>query len=175
MSIIPFEGFSFEGFWDDNDYSLKAYVGEPATDEQIRKTEEELGYKLPQSYKHLIKLHNGGTPVNTCFPASGHTGWAEDHAAITGIYGISREKTYSIFDQELYTGDWGYPEIGLAIADTPTAGHTMIFLDYRECGPQGEPKVVTIDQECGYIITLLADNFEQFIRGLEHEDDYPID
>jgi len=30
--------------------------------------------------------------------------------------------------------DWGYPDIGVAICDTPSAGHEMIFLDYRECG-----------------------------------------
>ena len=62
--------------------------------------------------------------------------------------------------------DWGYPDIGVAICDTPSAGHEMIFLDYRECGRQGEPKVVHIDQELDYEITLLADNFEDFIRGL---------
>lgn len=42
----------------------------------------------------------------------------------------------------------------------------MIFFDYRECGPQGEPKVVHVDQEMDYKITFLADNFEEFIRGL---------
>ena len=48
----------------------------------------------------------------------------------------------------------------------------MIFLDYRECGPQGEPKVVHIDQELDYEITPLADCFEEFIRGLVHEDEF---
>lgn len=48
----------------------------------------------------------------------------------------------------------------------------MVFLDYRECGPQGEPKVVHIDQEDDYYITPLADSFEAFIRGLVDEEDY---
>ena len=47
----------------------------------------------------------------------------------------------------------------------PSAGHDMVFLDYRECGPQGEPKVVHIDQEDDYYITPLADSFEEFVRG----------
>ena len=51
----------------------------------------------------------------------------------------------------------------------------MIFLDYRECGPQGEPKVVHIDQEYDYEITPLADTFEDFIRGLVNEEVYEPD
>ena len=48
----------------------------------------------------------------------------------------------------------------------------MIFLDYRECGSQGEPKIVHVDQEWDYKITPLADSFEEFIRGLVNEDDF---
>ena len=68
--------------------------------------------------------------------------------------------------------EWGYPDIGVAICDCPSAGHDMVFLDYRECGPQGEPKVVHIDQEADYEITPLADTFEAFVRGLVDESDY---
>ena len=46
----------------------------------------------------------------------------------------------------------------------------MIFLDYRECGPKGEPKVVHVDQEHDYKITHLADTFEEFICGLKDEE-----
>ncbi|WP_330566507.1 SMI1/KNR4 family protein [Roseburia sp. 1XD42-69] len=71
--------------------------------------------------------------------------------------------------------EWGYPAIGVAICDTPTAGHDMVFLDYRECGPQGEPKVVHIAQEFDYEVTFLANNFEEFIRGLMNEDDFEFE
>ena len=56
------------------------------------------------------------------------------------------------------------------LCDCPSVGHDMIFLDYRECGPQGEPKVVHVDQEDDYYVTFLADNFEEFIRGLVNEE-----
>jgi hypothetical protein len=46
----------------------------------------------------------------------------------------------------------------------------MLCLDYRECGPSGEPRVVHIDQEFDYKVTCVAENFESFIRGLEGDD-----
>ncbi|MEQ2398161.1 immunity protein Imm33 domain-containing protein [Merdimmobilis hominis] len=174
----PFEGFDLTNFWDDNWYARKEYVSEPPSDELIASVEEELGYKLPASYIWLMKQHNGGIPVNTCYPCDEPTSWAEDHVAITGILGIGREKSYSLcgnLGSQFMIDEWEYPAIGVAICDCPSAGHDMIFLDYRACGPQGEPAVVHVDQENDYRITHLADSFEEFIRGLEHESVYDLD
>ena len=174
----PFEGFDLTNFWDDNWYALKEYVSDPPSDELIASVEEELGYKLPAAYIWLMKQHNGGIPVNTCYPCNEPTCWAEDHVAITGIFGIGREKIYSLCGElgsQFMIDEWEYPAIGVAICDCPSAGHDMIFLDYRACGPQGEPAVVHVDQENDYKITHLADSFEEFIRGLEHESLYDPD
>ena len=174
----PFEGFDLTNFWDDNWYALKEYVSDPPSDELIASVEEELGYKLPAVYIWLMKQHNGGIPVNTCYPCNEPTCWAEDHVAITGIFGIGREKIYSLCGElgsQFMIDEWEYPAIGVAICDCPSAGHDMIFLDYRACGPQGEPAVVHVDQENDYKITHLADSFEEFIRGLEHESLYDPD
>ncbi len=46
----------------------------------------------------------------------------------------------------------------------------MLCLDYRDCGPQGEPTVVHVDQESDYKITFVAKDFASFIRGLEPDD-----
>ena len=92
----PFEGFDLTNFWDDNWYALKEYVSEPPSDELIASVEEELGYKLPAAYIWLMKQHNGGIPVNTCYPCDEPTCWADDHVAITGIFGIGREKSCSL-------------------------------------------------------------------------------
>ncbi|MBC8584801.1 immunity protein Imm33 domain-containing protein [Youxingia wuxianensis] len=175
---VPFEGFDFTNFWDDNEYALKEYVSDPPSDELITSVEEELGYKLPASYIWLMKRHNGGIPVNDCYPTDEPTSWAEDHVAITGILGIGREKSCSLCGElgsQFMIDEWGYPAIGVAICDCPSAGHDMIFLDYRACGPQGEPAVVHVDQENDYKITHLADSFEEFIRGLEPESAFDED
>ena len=95
-----FGGFDFTNFWEDSAYALEEYVSKPPSDELIASVEEELGYKLPSSYIWLMKQHNGGIPVNTCFPTDASTSQAKDHAAITGIFGIGREKVI------LYVEGW---------------------------------------------------------------------
>ena len=88
---------------------------------------------------------------------------------VTGIYGIDRDKKNSIFGEfgnKFWISKWEYPPIGVVVADTISGGHDMIFLDYRECGPTGEPKVVRVDQEGDYSITFLADSCGDFIKQL---------
>ena len=95
-----------------------------------------------------MKQHNGGSPHKQCFPTDVPTSWADDHIAIEGIMGIGRNKTYAIggeLGSRFMIEAWEYPDIGVAICDCPSAGHDMIFLDYRQCGPSGEPQVVHID------------------------------
>ncbi|MDQ0229084.1 hypothetical protein J2S19_000334 [Metabacillus malikii] len=160
-------------FWDNSQYAEQHYISEPPTDEMITKIEIDLGYKLPKSYILFMQHQNGGIPKNTCFPTTEPTCWAENHIAISGIFGIGYEKSCSLggeFGSEFWVEMWDYPNIGIAIADCPSAGHDMIFLDYRECGPTGEPCVVHVDQEDDFKITWLADDFESFIVGLVHDD-----
>jgi len=167
--------FDFSDFWENSDYAKKEYVCEPLADDLITEIETDLGYKLPSSYIALMKSQNGGIPKNTCSPSTEPTSWANDHIAITGIFGISRKKQWSLcgdLGSQFMIGEWGYPDIGIYICDCPSAGHDMVALDYRICGSAGEPRVVHVDQEDDYKITLLASNFEEFIRALKHESVY---
>ena len=156
--------FNWTGFWKDTDYAFESYIGREVTDEDIKTAEAELGYTLPTAYIELLKNHNGGVVNKNCFINDD-----DDCVYITGIYGIDRDKKYSLLGEmgnEFWISRVKYPPIGIVVADTISGGHDMIFLDYRECGPTGEPKVVRVDQEGDYSITLLADNFGDFIKNL---------
>lgn len=175
MDTVPFSDEFLSDFWEKSEYARQEYVSEPPTDELIASIEEELGYKLPASYIALMKHQNGGIPKNTCFPTEEPTSWAEDHIAITSILGIGREKSYSLCGDSgsrFMIEDWGYPDIGVVICDCPSAGHDVVMLDYRACGRDGEPEVIHVDQEDDYEITFLAENFEEFIKGLVSEEEY---
>jgi hypothetical protein len=163
-----------DDFWEDSEFARKHYVGEPVTDLMIASVEKELGYKLPRAYIELLRTQNGGAPKRTNHPAA-PTSWAKDHVALTAIFGIDRAKRHSLCGgggSRFYHEEWGYPDIGIYFADCPSAGHDMIALDYRKCGPQGEPEVVHVDQECDCKITFLARNFSEFLRGLRADEDY---
>jgi hypothetical protein len=168
-----FGDFDIAQFWEQSEYAEKEYVGAPVTDEQVAAVERALGYKLPKSYIELMKCQNGGIPKKTNHRTKERTSWSKDHIGINGIYSIGNEKPCSlcgVFASRFWIEEWGYPPIGVYFADCPSAGHDMVCLDYRKCGPSGEPQVVHIDQEWDYKITFVAKDFESFIRGLEDDD-----
>ena len=167
-----FADFDVEQFWEPSEYAIKEYVGAPLTDEAVAAVERELGYKLPASYVELMRFQNGGIPRRKNHRTNEPTSWSEDHVAISGIYSIGSEKPCSLCGEvgsRFWAEEWGYPDIGIYFADCPSAGHDMLCLDYRTCGPTGEPQVVHIDQESDYKIVLVAESFEAFIRGLEDD------
>ena len=58
--------------------------------------------------------------------------------------------------QKLWLEEWEYPPIGVYLATDPSGGHALFALDYRECGKDGEPKVVLVEQESDFEIVELA-------------------
>ncbi len=173
-----FSDFDLEQFWEPSDYALREYVGDPLTETMVADVERELGYRLPASYVELMRVQNGGIPRRRCHRTAEATTWAKDHIALQGFYSIGRDKRCSLCGEggsRFWSTDWGYPEIGIYFADCPSAGHDMLCLDYRACGPTGEPAVVHVDQEWDYRILKIADTFEALIRGLEPASAFEID
>lgn len=169
--------FNAADFWERSPFGELAYMEAPATPEIVAGVERELQYKLPAAYIALAQDQNGGTPKRTNHRTKQKTSWAKDHVAITGIFGIGRVKPCSLCG-ERGSRHWigqGYPAIGVYFADCPSAGSDLLCLDYRTCGPEGEPKVVHVDQSRKYKVTPVADNFEAFIRGLEDDEAFETD
>jgi len=168
-----FDEFDLRRFWKQSKYAEEEYVGDSFTDEDVASVEGKLGYRLPKAYVELLKQQNGGIPKNTNHRTQEPTSWSEDHVAITGIFSLGSKKPCSLcgeFGSQFWIDEWGYPPIGVYFADCPSAGHDMICMDFRSCGPNGEPQIVHVDQEFDYKITFVAKSFEAFIRGLEGDE-----
>lgn len=172
VNLNVFEDFDFSDFWEiaDPNSSIEGYTDENPTDELIRSVEQELGYKLPSSYIELMKLHNGGRPKNYCHPMPGTPAYPEDYVEIAGIMGIGLKKSAGslcgCWGSQFIIDEWQYPDIGIYICWTRSAGHDMVLLDYSKCGNDGEPEVMHVDSDADYKKTFIAPNFETFVRGL---------
>ncbi len=165
-----FGDLDLSAFWDEHEFYAREYTDDPLTPEKVAFVERTLGYKLPAAYVELMGLRNGGAPVARCHRTAAPTSWAPDHVAMTAFLSIGADKPYSLcgaLGSRFMMEEWGYPPIGVYFADCPSAGHDMLCFDYRACGPQGEPRVVHVDQERDYAVTEVAANFEDFVRGLQ--------
>jgi hypothetical protein len=162
MGKVYFEGVDFSDFWEAS--ADKA----GATDAQIAEVEGRIGHKLPESYKFLLKQHNGGTTKKNVFPDVDCEMYGGDHVEFSSIIGTG-EIEYET--ENIETDDRESGQL-VAVCDGMSGGHDYICLDYSDCGADGEPKVIHIDVECDEI-TPVAKNFEAFICGLEarNEDD----
>ncbi|WP_223633933.1 SMI1/KNR4 family protein [Corallococcus sp. EGB] len=139
--------------------------GPPLTDAMVARAEATLQRRLPPAYVAILRERNGGVPVRRCIRTTAPTSWAPDHIEISTLLGIGFEDG---LDGELGSAymvqEWGYPDIGLVICHTPSAGHDTVMLDYSECGPHGEPRVVYVDEDRSVLI--LAPDFSSFIHSL---------
>lgn len=156
-------------FWQDSEFHEKSYTDTPVTPEKVKLVEKQLGFKLPKAYVDLMASQNGGAPLREFHRTKTATSWAEDHVAIHAFFSIGNAKDYSLCGKKgskFWVENWEYPALGIYIADCPSAGHDMIALDYRKCGPNGEPTVVHVDQEDDFKVTVLAKTFADFLPGL---------
>jgi hypothetical protein len=163
--------FDFTDFWEESEYAAKNYVCEAPTTEMIETIEKELGYKLPQSYINFMQKQNGGIPLKNVFYFEDED---DEGIYIRGFFGIGKDKSYTLCGtsgSRFWIDEWEYPNDGIYICDCPSGGHDMILLDYSNCGKNGEPEVVHVDQEGDYGKTFIAKDFASFVRGLREEID----
>ncbi|WP_162921748.1 SMI1/KNR4 family protein [Listeria costaricensis] len=159
-----FQAIDLEQFW--ADVQDKSYRDRYPTKQIVHQIEQHLTIQLPASYTYLMRhAGNGGIPRRYHFPLPNQNGYI----TIQGFMPIGFEAPNAIcgtYATQFWQQEWQYPNVGLVIADTPSGGHELIFLDYRS---PGEPAVVLVDQENDFAITPLAANFEAFICGLKSD------
>jgi hypothetical protein len=150
-------------FWDNSSPDWHEYIGPELTDELVLAAEQAVGYLLPASYRELLRVQNGGLPKRRCFPVG------RRFVEITGLYGVGGWYGIDSPDRgsQYMIKEWEYPAVGIVIAPTPSAGHDTIMLDYSECGPTGEPRVIHVETECAPTrVRVLAPDFAAFVAGL---------
>lgn len=150
-----------ETFWDETAPEARP----PLTDAAVAEAERALGVRLPAALLELLRLRNGG-PVSTdrdAFPTTEPTSWAEDHVPLDELLGIGHDPDrLSLLDTPYLVTEWGLPApLVLLCGD----GHCWIALDYRHCGPRGEPSVTWFDREREEELPLAPD-FRSFVEGL---------
>lgn len=144
----------------------------PADTASIRAAEQCLGVKLPASYVALLLQHNGGRPARRFWATNVRTSWADDHIEVTRLLGVGGEEGIDgPFGSKYLVAEWGYPDLGVVIFDTPAAGPDCVMLDYRQCDAAGEPRVVFIDED--RTVVALAATFALFVRGLVEKTGLP--
>ena len=151
-----FEGIDLEKLFDRESEYGKKHTFPPLTDELVKRAEEKMGYKLPQSYLELLHFCNGGIISDEL-----------DESWLCTIYGISPdpENFYGLenmFDN--WKGEWEYPDIGIPFGETQSAGHDMYYMDFRKTDENGEPRIVRIDNEMNNEVYAVAANLPDFIR-----------
>lgn len=137
----------------------------PLSPRSIAEAETTLGVRLPLSLLAMLEIQNGGIVADgyASFPTSEPTSWSEDHVPFDFLMGIAPPgDELTLLDTPYLVEEWGLPSpIVLLTGD----GHTWIGLDYRGCGPRGEPSVSWFDADHETEL-LLAPDFRSFVEGL---------
>lgn len=148
-------------FWGEGLYGVQA----PLTDVVVEDAERQLGVRLPSSLLEILRRQNGGLVASDwdAFPTEVPTSWSASHVPLDGLMGIGRrESQLSLLDTPYLVEEWGLPSPLVLVSGD---GHCWIALDYRFCGPRGEPSVTWFDTDWNTELNLATD-FRTFIKGL---------
>lgn len=160
-----FEGIDLNRLFDSSSAYRTSDLKNDVTDELISRAEETMGYRLPESYKELLRFRNGGS-INDELEES----W------LTEIYGIADDPANFNGLEAMYDNwrnEWEYPDIGIPFGETASAGHDMYYMDCRITDENGEPRIVRIDNEMGNEIFFIANSLPEFIKMILSDE--PID
>ncbi|MEU0558209.1 SMI1/KNR4 family protein [Dactylosporangium sp. NPDC006015] len=158
------------GFWHPDSERLRL---PPLTDELVVAAERHLDVTLPPDLLRLLRLQNGGVIADSWDACPAETNfYADDHVPFERLYGIGlggQAETMTLLDTPYLVQEWGLPSPVVLLSGD---GHCWIALDYRKCGPTGNPSVVWIDDEMNHEL-LLAPDFRAFVERLTASAAFP--
>lgn len=137
------------------------------TPDVIVAAERELGVTLPDDLLRLLRIQNGGAVADAwdACPA-GSNSYANDHIPFDQLFGIGpadRARALTLVDTPYLVQEWDLPTSVVLLSGQ---GHYWVALDYRTCGPDGEPSVTWIDNEMEHGLQLAPD-FRAFVELLK--------
>lgn len=153
-----FDGIDLNTLFDHENTFAENYVFPELTEELIRRAEETMGYRLPESYKELLRFQNGGSISPKL-----------DESWLSAIYGIAPDPASFYGLEAMYDNwrnEWKYPDIGIPFGETQSAGHDMYYMDFRVTDENGEPRIIRIDNEMNNEVFVVAPNLVSFIQML---------
>lgn len=151
-----FDGIDLSKLFDHENKYAENYVFPELTDELIARAEKTLGYRLPESYKELLRFQNGGAISPEL-----------DESWLSAIYGIAPDPDSfygleAMFDN--WKNEWEYPDVGIPFGETQSAGHDMYYMDFRHTDENGEPRIIRIDNEMDNEVFIVAPDLVSFIK-----------
>ncbi|MEJ3746224.1 SMI1/KNR4 family protein [Actinomycetes bacterium KLBMP 9797] len=128
----------------------------PLTDELVVDAETQLGVPLPPDLIHLLRIQNGGVIADAwdACPADANF-YADDHVPFEHLYGIGpagQADTIALLDTPYLVQEWELPSPVVLLNGQ---GHYWLALDYRDCGPAGQPQrrpVGSVDRRSGWLL-----------------------
>lgn len=118
----------------------------PATEAAITDAERSLGVALPRELKSLLMVRNGARLRFNQFKLKTkppEQSFARKHYHVPSLPGVGGGPGDDIVTMTaLATDEWGLPE---GLVPLFGDGHWWCCLDYRVCGPEGEPSVTHVD------------------------------
>lgn len=119
-----------------------------ATDAAIANAERVLGVSLPSALTTLLRFRNGGRlrlNLYTLKTSPPKGSYAQKKYRVPEIAGVGSENRQSVeFLLSLARKEWGLP---IGLVPICGDGHWWCCLDYRACGPTGEPAVLHYEND----------------------------
>ena len=135
------------------------------TEGHLARFREQRGLRLPDEYVELLKLQNGGLLRNTLWIAENDCRSENRMTSIAGIGPDQCDGCLDILDRVRPIEDKQGDDVSALFVLLYYSPYKFTALDYRDCGPEGEPSVVKIDVlEPPAYFTTIASSFRRVLQ-----------